>query len=428
MWSFNRKDDTCHYELVPSGETGESKAVRRPQYRRVAYFLAASTLFLTQAKESTHSDVSKEGSSALLRYLWPVGLPDRTDNWENENSKVMQALFTCIAEDNCAQNQTSIVLLSSPHFKDTIAGHVSGEDIWAMSILLSLRELGYTTIYAPRNYELARTYRQYPHLVKAILIESSDANKCFEDSKCTKTSSHPLGIPAWKMFSFHFWTGGDHPLGNPWTLSPENYPLLNPSNSAHNFYLGYSIERTCMAMPFTPPKDRPMQAYVLSKQTSYLSHENFAWSNMSFDPPPFPLQIVSGMRNNTDSSVAIPEGWNNLGRLDKTQFYHQLELSRVLIGIGSPYLSPSPYDALCMGVPFVNPILNWDKDRPDDRSRWHTQHDGLKYEDPPYVYNVRRGDEEGFWSAIRLAIDNPIPRYIVSNMTMESLKFRLFEL
>ncbi|KAJ8502525.1 hypothetical protein ONZ45_g11674 [Pleurotus djamor] len=439
MWSLRRKDDDALYELLPNGEMSESRRAphqsghhRLPIFRgrRTVYLLVASATFFLGGLALLFLDAialkRPDGYDAVLRYLWPIGLPDRMDNWENENSKGMRALFTCMAEGNCAQNQTSIVLLSSPHFKDVIAGHTSGEDIWAMSILLSLREMGYTTIYAPHNYELARTYRQYPHLVKAIILAGSDAHKCFADSKCIKTPSHPLGIPVWKMFSFHYWTGGDHPLGSPWTLSPENYPLLNPKNSGLNFYLGYSIERTCMTIPFTPAKDRPMQAYILSKQTSYLTQQRrFSWSKIKFNDPPFPLTFIAGMRNSTDGSVTIPEGWHNLGQLNKTQFFHQLERSRVLVGIGSPTLSPSPYDALCMGLPFINPIFSWAKDNPDDRSEWEAQHNGLKYEDPPYVYNVRKDDEEGFWSAIRSAIDNPIPRYIVPNMTMDALKHRI---
>lgn len=70
--------------------------------------------------------------NAFLTHLWPVGLPNRTDVWENENSKAMHSLIGCISADNCLENQASIVLLSSPHFANSISGHVSGEDIWCV--------------------------------------------------------------------------------------------------------------------------------------------------------------------------------------------------------------------------------------------------------------------------------------------------------
>lgn len=257
------------------------------------------------------------------------------------------------------------------------------------------------------------SFRRFPDLVKAVILEGADSKRCFDDSKCIKTPTHPLGIPVWKMFSFHFWTGAEHPLGNRWTLSPENYPILAPGNSKDNFYLGYSIERTCVKKPFIPGDDRPMQAYVLAKQLSYFTDKNYMWKGVSLVPP-FALDLVAGMRNDTKGPSTIPDGINNLGQLDQQDFYEQLSMSRVLIGIGNPRLSPSPYDALCMGVPFINPIFNWNGDDPQDRNSWDTQHDGLKFQEPPYVYHVKRGDGEGLWAAVKEAMDHPIPRFVTS--------------
>jgi hypothetical protein len=89
--------------------------------------------------------------------------------------------------------------------------------------------------------------------------------------------------------------------------------------------------------------------------------------------------------------------------------------------------SPTPYDALCLGVPYINPILDviyftslrylstklhfqWDKNDPTNRDKWSGQQGMLKDFDPPYVYNVFRGDKEGFIKAIKDALANPIER------------------
>ncbi len=72
--------------------------------------------------------------------------------------------------------------------------------------------------------------------------------------------------------------------------------------------------------------------------------------------------------------------------------------------------SPTPYEALCLGVPFINPILHWDENHPEDREGWDSMHGLLKLLDPPYVYNVKRGDREGFAKAIKSAIEHPIDR------------------
>jgi alcohol dehydrogenase YqhD (iron-dependent ADH family) len=54
----------------------------------------------------------------------------------------------------------------------------------------------------------------------------------------------------------------------------------------------------------------------------------------------------------------------------------------------------------------------WDKNDPTDKTRWNSQHDTLKHLDPPYVYNVFKGDKEGFVNAVVDASSHPIERYV----------------
>lgn len=214
------------------------------------------------------------------------------------------------------------------------------------------------------------------------------------------------------MFSFHFWAGNGNPLGNAWTLSPENWPVISPDNSRDNYYLGYSIEKTCLQIPITPNEERPRQAYVLAKETRYFFDNEYAWPTLAFDAAPIDVELIAGIaRHNPPPLDTLPKGITDVGKLNKTQFYEYLGRSRVLVGIGRPVLSPSPYDALCMSVPFINPVLSWDAKRPENRTLWLTQHEGLKYQDPPYVYHVRKGDVNGFWEALRTAMETPIERF-----------------
>lgn len=60
-----------------------------------------------------------------------------------------------------------------------------------------------------------------------------------------------------------------------------------------------------------------------------------------------------------------------------------------------------------------------------DKSKWGVQHGLLKFEDPPYVYNVFKDDEEGFVKAIKDALATPIDRYILPRMTMKAVEQRL---
>lgn len=100
--------------------------------------------------------------------------------------------------------------------------------------------------------------------------------------------------------------------------------------------------------------------------------------------------------------------------MERLAFQEVVASSRVLLGIGLPGLSPTPYEALCLGVPFINPVEQWDKRDPEDRSKWKAQHDGLLYAgvDEPYVYHVKVGDREGFERAIVKAMETPITRYV----------------
>lgn len=86
------------------------------------------------------------------------------------------------------------------------------------------------------------------------------------------------------------------------------------------------------------------------------------------------------------------------------------------------------YDALCMGVPFINPIKKWKEEEPFNREHWELQHDALRDLDAPYVYHVVsvtemrglantdtpqfKGNETMLRDAVEQAVNNPIGRFI----------------
>lgn len=65
-----------------------------------------------------------------------------------------------------------------------------------------------------------------------------------------------------------------------------------------------------------------------------------------------------------------------------------------------------------MGVPFVQPVFDWDEKDPENREKWNTQQNALRFIEEPYVYHVRHHDEEGLRDALQRAADTPIARYI----------------
>ena len=289
-----------------------------------------------------------------------------------------------------------------------------------------------------------------------------------------------------------------------------------------NTYLGYSVEPSCTS-PFIPHALRPRgQAYILAKRLSYFTPglESTAWplsflSSSSLSSPSsstspnnteeIEVNFVAGaLDDSTDPSMltrlaphlkaanthiptSVPENVRNFGLLDPGRFIEEVARSSVLVGVGNPVLlvcyllslilwrrrlmmlvalnfgrSPTPYEALCLGVPFINPILQvstsppslpyshslltfsfsplslarspspalslarlsisprarrsslrlqHDPSNPQDRTKWITQHQGLQHLDPPYVYHVFKDDREGFREALRGALGRPIGRY-----------------
>lgn len=124
---------------------------------------------------------------------------------------------------------------------------------------------------------------------------------------------------------------------------------------------------------FIPHSERPHRAYVLGKHQTffYTTHgARVAWpldfyararTHMRTIYPDF--EFVGSFKDERgegdiakEGPLPIPSGIRNLPRLNATAFDHELSQARVLVGIGYPTASPSPYRALAHGVPFLSPV------------------------------------------------------------------------
>lgn len=233
-----------------------------------------------------------------------------------------------------------------------------------------------------------------------------------------------------KVFYPNWWNQPAEPLGGPFTLSPEPYGIWpSPWNGGRdNFYLGYTVEPSCMDTPYIPPAQRPRQAYVFGKSLHYFGSPAYilfeeiggieASINDDFYVEFSQKENVTFLAGHFSLSDA-PEGYTSPPRgiiqherLPRPEFQKVVSNSRVMIGLGNPLLSPTPYEALCLGIPFINPFRPADKNDPKNKMKWEAQHDAFVYEglDEPYVYHVRVGDREGFKAALRKAMSTPIER------------------
>jgi len=194
---------------------------------------------------------------------------------------------------------------------------------------------------------------------------------------------------------------------------------------SYNNYLGYSIEPQCARQTFVPPDTRPEQAFVYSKDVTNFQGSEYAWAPDFFDAAAAAagVEFIAGVKQDL-----IPDFFpniTNVGFMPQAEFYSTIAKSRVVVGVGGPTTSPTAYDALCLGVPFINPILGWDKNKPTDKTRWNSQHNTLKALDPPYVYNVFKNDKEGFVNAVVQATSTPIESFVLPAMRMSAVEARL---
>ncbi|KAJ7768735.1 hypothetical protein B0H14DRAFT_3894977 [Mycena olivaceomarginata] len=230
--------------------------------------------------------------------------------------------------------------------------------------------------------------RVFAPLVRAVVVDAPDAHACFRDPYCALHREWAYSIPIWKILSFHYCDDADHPLGRKWTLSAEPYLhacVLPPPPHATDA----AVQPSCTQQPFIPNSQRPpsrsptgtsrrKQIYIYAKTADCFSPEKRAFPPHVFARLSAALGVdfVVGVQGaDAAAAAALPAG--------------------ALVGMGAPSTSPTPYDALCLGVPFINPILTWDPAHPDDRSRWAAQHEALKHLGPPRVYTVFKDDADG---------------------------------
>ncbi|KAJ3200408.1 hypothetical protein HDU82_008944, partial [Entophlyctis luteolus] len=352
-------------------------------------------------------------------------------------------LIRCSEAGNCTKMQQTVVILGMPPFRDSLLGQVSGEATWAGSIHSSMNALGYTALPSD-SLEETLLYRIVGNLTTLVLLDSWQIDECWvrrfnRDFRCLLTEWHQSGIPVWKMVAAIIWPGCIHPvrltshiatdislfqLGYEWCFSRENYRAWIPNQLPT--YIGCSIEEYCTSVPYIPWKNRTNTVFIFAKHMEHFSnmktsHEIFRTLS-SNSRGSNRIEFVAPM-NDPSSSVSNVQ---NVGRFSRFEFLKKVGESKVMLGIGNPSTSLSPYEALCMGTVFFNPISSYDKDDRNNRHLWNTQYDGLKYLNPPFVYNYFADDDSKLVELLELAITQEVPgRFIPEYMKRSSVTKRM---
>ncbi|TEB28048.1 hypothetical protein FA13DRAFT_1633750 [Coprinellus micaceus] len=387
--------------------------------------------------------------SSLSR-LFPAPDTGRKD-YREWNALSIRELHVCLALDNCGVNQRKVALLASHWFEESIVrGYTGGEGIWARSMYKHLKAMGYTTIFADSFEEALAIYRHFPSLVSVVI--RNNAGECHSDPKCVMSEANPTGIPAWKIFDFEYFpattTGyieGSLMKGK-WVLS------ANPEQGNRSViqYIGYSVEDDCRRIPPIPLSQRKDQIFILMKQLTYANDARFAWNRSYFplasselgvsftgawlvdehwgwNPEEMgPLADIEDRERGVVNLInGAGAGANRTALLSPQRWAEEVGMSKAMLGVGNPWWSPSPYHALCAGVPFINPITEFDPNDPWNRDKWRTQHGSLDHLDPPYVYHVHKQNYTGFVDALKAATTTEIPSFIPSYMTEAAVRERV---
>ncbi|KAK8846595.1 hypothetical protein IAR55_005681 [Kwoniella newhampshirensis] len=390
--------------------------------------------------------------SELRRKLKDYYPPGWNHDGPRMNYMALDRLAACLEQGNCPPGSDTVILLVSHHFAQARDGWAAGEEVWAHSVHMAFDSLNYTLLYAVDDSEMLFIYRSIPDLIPILLLQPSNVEKCVARNNsyyldqnlasgfpidwetpgrhgCVKRVGYEEGIPLWKMFSWAWWEAPLHPMGRIWTLGPEDWGYFK--HNLGNTYLGYSVQDRCERIPFY--EQREHRGLVLAKRADYMTGNNMAWPDILPDIISSVPQDENGrafelLATASGSLGDKFKGVRNVGPMDRNSWLNEVAKSKFMLAVGRPYLSPSPYDALCFGVPFINVIYSRNKNDPEDRKQWRTQHDALKFFDPPYVYHVLEKSAEELSAAILGAINNPIGRWIPPAMTLDATRERHLEL
>lgn len=208
-------------------------------------------------------------------------------------------------------------------------------------------------------------------------------------------------------------------------------------------FLGYELEPSAEETTFTDPETRPYRVWIMAKYAKYFQPNDqqvydLAFYDRAFEElsKEFPgLEFVGGWKDERSTEdqekYPLPKHIKNLGVLNSTRFETEFAQARLMLGMGTPTLSPSPYRALAKAVAFGHPVsaatlllltppsTRSRRGAPSGRScsttRWPRcpsrkctrNHPSLTTR---YVYQIEAYNYDSFVGAIRKALQSPPTR------------------
>ncbi|KAL7422360.1 hypothetical protein Q5752_003006 [Cryptotrichosporon argae] len=319
--------------------------------------------------------------------------------------------------------RTRVLMIGTEWVEAAFWGEATGEIYWLDSLARSARRLGHPVLLVPADppdtlygaLTLARAYvGAYPGCTAAVLgdawrtmrgyVGDGAAGPDGLDPRLLHATDY-WGDPAFK-FSMH------EPPARGWPMAV----TANPAPSRPYFTLPYAVEPARLA---PRPRLRPRhprgrkRILVLGKYEKYMTALDVP--SLAALAADLDVDVVLAMRGALGTAAAT--GVRNVGVLGRPAFYAALRDSDVLLGAGEPVDSPTPLEALALGVPFVHPLLG----RPQNRA----QHAWLAAQRALHVYTYVAGDYASLRAAVNEGLSDEFKSYVPDEHTVAYVDERM---
>lgn len=150
-------------------------------------------------------------------------------------------------------------------------------------------------------------------------------------------------------------------------------PRVRPFPYPGHTHIPFTLEKMCEKIPIVPQKDRVDEAVILGKLTGTSHEKSRGYPGLTTSPGPgyfypdrtgglsppehvwesfhaktglHPIANARILNDDPNEPQETPEGVVNRGPIDRDAYTSEIGHAKVLIGIGMPAISPSPYLAL----------------------------------------------------------------------------------
>ncbi|GMK58308.1 hypothetical protein CspeluHIS016_0503400 [Cutaneotrichosporon spelunceum] len=328
-----------------------------------------------------------------------------------------------LAAERCALGVTAcperpIILIDFYFWHMASRGLIgAGEAVWGWPIIDAVRAAGFVPIFINGRDErgFMSTWdiaRALPSSIHMYWTDANAAVRCLLDPRCVRPIDYvphtnaslrfpdagdgEVGVlPAWRVFGISYW--GARP--NTWKGTP--HPCRDWGQCG-------DAEWPFHALGNRPTKDTVKEFGRIAAAIA-------------------PTKLVATTRDFETDKYPLPPELTQLGPQEPDAYVRLVGGARALLGISLPVISPTPYEALCRGVPVVLPYAEEAVPNPDGWSMYGMafQHGPLQALGEPHVYSYAARDADDLLAKLQRALRTPIGPFIPDDMTTAAVHARV---